>query len=552
MDLGVARGFRDSMLGEAEELEQISTTLSTLFAERSYRLINTPLVEKNFVFENFLGSSSNGDTSNLFRLMDSDGELLSLKADVTLPIARVVASRFKDLKPPFRLRYNTTVYREQEVLRAEPRAIRQAGVEFIGDSSIKTDVELLCLAFEACDKLGLDSASIHLSHAGIFNLLVSDIPDTLVDESWRTAILNAAHRGNFVGVNELVAQANLGYDYAELFEVLTSIGSGIAGLYEAKGLLSGIPEQERATKAALRLLEIYDDPALATYRERLKIDLSVMRDFSYYTGFVFEILVPNQAFSIGGGGRYDSTLVRFGRDLPAAGFMFALEDVQKCIRKPKSADRPLRIAVPKGALFADSARFLEAAGLDVETLKNADRVLVIKAEGVEYIMAKPSDVAIYVANGAADCGFGGKDILIEADYPLLELVDLKFGACRFVVAAPNDETRSLDELAIDKGVVRVASKYPRTTTRFFNNSGIQADVIKLNGNIEVAALIGISDLIVDITATGKTLRDNNLKIMSEMYSSTARFVANPALARVDERIAKLCESLRDTVKKDAL
>lgn len=549
MDLSIARGFRDSMLSDAERLEEISNRVAALFASRSYRLISTPLVEKSFVFENFKSPELNGDNSDLFRLIDTDGELLSLKADVTLPIARVVATRFKELEPPFRLRYSTEVYREQEMLRATPRASRQAGVEFIGDSSIEADVELLVLAFDALISLGIDAATIHLSDAGILNALIADLDDVEFGDEWRAQALSFAHRGNFVGLRDLVKNSSLNEEYEQVFMLLTSVGGGLEALMSCLTLLRGLKSQERATEAASRLLELYERPELAAFKDRLKIDLSLMRDFSYYTGFVFEIYAPSFAFSLGGGGRYDATLRRFGRDLPAAGFMLALDDISKylSIQAPRE-ERPLRIAIPKGALFADSLKCLEAAGLNVDALKDADRVLFLKAPGLEFVIAKPSDVAIYVANGAADCGIGGKDILIEADYPLLELVDLDFGACRFVVAAEQSEMRSLEELAIDKGVVRVASKYPRTTSSFFNSRGVQADVIKLNGNIEVAALIGISDLIVDITATGKTLRDNNLKIMNEILSSTARFVANPARARADERIAKLCQAMQANLK----
>lgn len=546
MDLGVARGFRDSMSSEAEKIECLNTKLSELFASRNYRLISTPLLEKAYVFEN-CKDEAESNSQNLIRLVDTGGDLLSLKSDVTLPIARVVATRFKDIEPPFRLRYSTEVYREQEMLRAESRAIKQTGVEFIGDSSLKADVELLVLAFEALDRLGLRSSRIHINNAGIFNSLVSNICDASITVAWRSELLRFAHQGNFVGVGNLVRQAKLGSEYEQLFELLTTIAGGAPDILKCKQILSGLDGQTQAKQATDRLLEIINHEQLTQYQSRLVADLSIMRDFSYYTGFIFDIFDQNHSSALGGGGRYDATLLRFGRDLPAAGFMLTLNDVLECLKSKGETDsenpQPLRIAIPKGSLFTDAVACLEQVGFDVEPLKDADRVLVVKGKGVEYIIAKPSDVAIYVAKGAADCGIGGKDVLIEADYPLLELVDLSFGACRFVVAGLESEMRTLKELAIDKGVIRVASKYPRTTTRFFDAQGIQADVIKLNGNIEVAPLIGIADLVVDITATGKTLSDNNLKILSEVAESTARFVANPACARSDQRISELRKSM---------
>jgi ATP phosphoribosyltransferase regulatory subunit len=218
------------------------------------------------------------------------------------------------------------------------------------------------------------------------------------------------------------------------------------------------------------------------------------------------------------------------------------------MRERRAEDR-LRVAVPKGALFEGSIDVLEMAGLDVTGLRDPKRQLRIFSDDIEYIIAKPTDVAIYVANGAADCGIGGKDILVEADYPLLEFVDLRFGGCKFVVAQPAHDTQTLAERALRQGCVRVATKYPRLTSRYFDSLGIQSEIVKLNGNIELAPLIGISDVIVDITATGTTLRENDLVAIQDVSSSTARFVANPASARTDKRVSDLAKILYDLVEE---
>jgi ATP phosphoribosyltransferase regulatory subunit len=204
---------------------------------------------------------------------------------------------------------------------------------------------------------------------------------------------------------------------------------------------------------------------------------------------------------------------------------------------------PLRIAIPKGALFADSIRFLADAGLDVTGLADPGRQLIIRRPEVEYIIGKPTDIPVYVAYGAADCAIGGKDVLIEAALDVVELVDLGFGGCRFVVAAAEDAAAELDERARHLGVIRVATKYPRIAQAHFDSRGIQVEIVKLNGNIELAPLIGIADAIVDITATGTTLRENKLTIVADVLPSTARFVANPVSLRIDERVAALADAL---------
>lgn len=206
--------------------------------------------------------------------------------------------------------------------------------------------------------------------------------------------------------------------------------------------------------------------------------------------------------------------------------------------------RALRIAVPKGALFADSVALLSAAGLDVTGLADPGRQLIVTTSDAEYIISKPTDVPIYVAYGAVECGIAGRDVLVEAEVPVVEMVDLGFGGCRFVVAGPEEAT-DLDARYRALGVLRVATKYPRIAQAHFDERGIQVELVKLNGNIELAPLIGIADVIVDITATGTTLRQNRLAIIEDVLPSTARFVGNPVAVRTDARVTRLADTLSD-------
>jgi len=206
-------------------------------------------------------------------------------------------------------------------------------------------------------------------------------------------------------------------------------------------------------------------------------------------------------------------------------------------------NRPLRIAIPKGALFPDSVRILGEAGFDVIALANPGRQLIIRTPEAEFIISKPTDVPVYVAYGAADCGIGGKDTLIEQGLDVVELVDLGFGGCRFVVAEPHNAGAEISERARHLGVIRVATKYPNITQAHFDARGVQIEIVKLNGNIELAPLIGIADVIVDITATGTTLRENKMRIVEEVLPSTARFVGNPGAVRTDPRVIALADTM---------
>jgi ATP phosphoribosyltransferase len=210
-------------------------------------------------------------------------------------------------------------------------------------------------------------------------------------------------------------------------------------------------------------------------------------------------------------------------------------------------DGRMRMAVPKGSLFEDSVRVLEGAGIDVGALRDPGRQLVVEAPEFSFIIARPTDIPAYVAYGAADVAIAGKDTLEESGLDVVELVDLGFGACRFVVAEPEDAVGTAEEAYRHLGVLRVATKYPNVTERHFAERGIQVEVVKLHGNIELAPLIGLADRVVDITATGRTLAENRLRIVEDVLRSTARFVANPVSAALfDDRVTDLAGRLAES------
>lgn len=186
----------------------------------------------------------------------------------------------------------------------------------------------------------------------------------------------------------------------------------------------------------------------------------------------------------------------------------------------------MRICVPLGALFEDSVEALGRAGLDVAPLRDAGRRLVVEAsDGTTYITTRPSDVPTYVESGAADIGIVGKDVLNERSPDVYELLDLRFGGCRMVYATRegDDPTpAALEHL----GLVRVATKYPVAATGHFTATGRQAEVVKVNGSVELAPLVGLAHGIVDLVATGRTLRENGLVEREEIFRSSARVIAN--------------------------
>ena len=190
----------------------------------------------------------------------------------------------------------------------------------------------------------------------------------------------------------------------------------------------------------------------------------------------------------------------------------------------------VRIAVPRGALFEDTLELLDRLGIDTREVRDNDRKLLFDDAGI--ITMRPSDVPTYVEAGAADLGITGKDVLLEqSEREIYELVDLGYGHCTMVLATVAGEDRAAEALR-RLGVVRIATKYPRVAARYFLETGRQAEIVEVKGSVELAPLTGLVEGIVDLTATGTTLRENGLVVREEIAHCTARMIVNPVAHRL--------------------
>jgi ATP phosphoribosyltransferase len=185
----------------------------------------------------------------------------------------------------------------------------------------------------------------------------------------------------------------------------------------------------------------------------------------------------------------------------------------------------LRIAVPRGALFGETLDLLAQLGIDTREARANDRKLLFEDAGI--VTMRPSDVPTYVEAGAADLGITGKDVLLEqSERDVYELMDLGFGRCEMVLASVAGEDRA-EEALRRLGVVRIATKYPKIATGYFLQTGRQAEIVEVKGSVELAPLTGLAEAIVDLTATGTTLRENGLVVRERIAVATARLIANP-------------------------
>ncbi|MBO4890046.1 MAG: ATP phosphoribosyltransferase [Lachnospiraceae bacterium] len=250
------------------------------------------------------------------------------------------------------------------------------------------------------------------------------------------------------------------------------------------------------------------------------------------------------------GGRYDNLVREFGKDTPAIGFGISLDELLVALSKKDSSDNPcgkyLTFALTKGRLADKTLALLEKTGITCEEMKDKDtRKLIFVNEELKlrFFLAKGPDVPTYVEHGVADIGVVGKDTIAEENRKILEVLDLGFGKCRMCVCGPE----SAGKLLKTRDMIKIATKYPRIAKTYFNDVKHQSvDIIKLNGSIELAPIVGLSDCIVDIVETGSTLRENGLVILEEICDLSARMVVNPVSMRLhSKRINGIMEKIRE-------
>jgi len=209
------------------------------------------------------------------------------------------------------------------------------------------------------------------------------------------------------------------------------------------------------------------------------------------------------------------------------------------------SNQRLVIAVPKGALYAETARRLRAAGVDVPDQTGRRLTVITNGGDVELLLLRPTDVPAYVEFGAADCGIVGKDVLWETDRSVSEVSDLGYGACKLVVAARRSDR--YHDGARYPTFLRVATKFKRSAQAYFAERDLPCEIIALHGSVELSPLVGLADVIVDLVATGNTLREHDMVVVDEIAASTARLVVNPVRFRAKYALLRgLVERLEKT------
>jgi ATP phosphoribosyltransferase regulatory subunit len=304
----IPSGTRDVLPDEMRELRAITETLRAVFERYGYGEVYTPAIE----YESVLARAPGSNVSPAYRVFDDHGEVLALRADMTVPIARLVATRYPTADPPLRLSYIAHAYRAVRPHRGQMREFLQAGIELIGAPGATGTAEALTVLCAALDAVGLTGYRVGLGDAALYpNLMAAfDVP-----EEARERMLQELGRKDLVGLEREVQQLGLPADAAALLIRVPQLrgGAGVLGTEEGP-----VADAVANLRAVLDLLE----PNVAG---RVIFDLGLARGLGYYSGAVFDVYDPALGAPLGGGGRYDDLLGRFGRDLPAVGFAIGVD-----------------------------------------------------------------------------------------------------------------------------------------------------------------------------------------------------------------------------------
>jgi ATP phosphoribosyltransferase regulatory subunit len=309
-------GTRDVLPDEMRELRRLHLSLIEVFERYGYGEVRTPTIE----YDEVMARGDGRTARSAYRFFDERGELLTLRSDMTVPIARLVASGRPRGEPPFRFSYIASAYRAVRPQRGQMREFSQAGVELIGAPAPEGTAEVIEVLGAALDAAGLTRAVVGLGDADLHRQLLAELG---IQAEARQALLDKLAMHDLVGLEaELLGLEGVGVEDRETLLRLIQLRGGREVLREARELGG-----EAVQRATARIQETFDALEARGAADRVMVDLGLLRDLGYYSGAILEIYDPALGHILGGGGRYDGLMARFGVDLPAAGFALYLERV---------------------------------------------------------------------------------------------------------------------------------------------------------------------------------------------------------------------------------
>ncbi len=534
-------GTKDMLFEECTVRRELEKKLADVFVESNYREVITPGFE---YFDVFTKENVGMQQEEMYKFTDNKGRIIVMRPDSTLPIARMVTSRLNDAELPIRLFYSQNVYRNNPDLSGRSNEIFQMGIELIGAEGTEADVEAISLAIKAISSCS-DDFRIEIGNAVLFKNLISKLNLSIEDAEIIRELIEAK---NYAGLNEMLDSLQAS-DEAEAIRKLPRLFGGYDILSEAERICTD--DESRSMLSYMR--KLYRELDKLGIKDRIMIDLGLVQRHDYYSGVIFSIYTSASADAVIVGGRYDNLLEKFGKNLPAIGFSVDVSALQSIIANDEeksisSIRKPIRIALTKGRIEKDVIKLFKKAGLDTETVENKGRKLLIPMDEYEIVFAKAPDVITYVEHGVCDIGIVGKDTISENSGSFFEILDLGMGNCKFSLAAPKDA-----DFNAGFSEKTVATKYPNTARKFFDKMQMDVNIIKIEGSVELAPILGLADGIVDIVETGKTLEENGLEVIEDISEISTRMIVNTASLKMRKNeIEMFAEKLETAIKAEEI
>ena len=466
-------------------------------------------------------------SDSVITFTDTNGKLMALKPDVTLSIIKNMKDRSDGVQKLF---YNENVYRISKGNQSY-KEIMQVGLECFGQIGQEEILQVLTLAAKSLKSIS-PNCVLNITDLDLLAQVLRGVEVNTAE------VLKCVEEKNEDGLKKLALPENV---RQVLSTLIRTAGAAREVLPKLIGQLEGAWDVS-ALKRLAGMLDSLDDPQI---RDMLQVDFSVVSDINYYNGIVFKGFVEGVPSAVLSGGQYDKLMKKMNHSSRAVGFAVYLDMLDMAAEVPAEKEKILNVALPKGRLGEKVYDIFEKAGFPCPSIKEGGRKLTFENEevGVRYFWVKPSDVAIYVERGAADIGVAGKDILLEYKPDVYELLDLDIGKCRMAVAARKGFRDNTDR------TLRVATKFSGIAQQHYLSKGRDIDIIHLNGSIEIAPILGLSDVIVDIVETGSTLKENDLEVIETIVPISARLISNKVSYQFkSEKIVQLMQQIADQME----
>ncbi len=530
----IPEGVEDINYEQYEETQKLQNLISGVFKKSGCKQILTPTFE---YYDLFAGLDMSIDKDQMYKIIDTNGKILVLRPDVTIPVARMVATNYEKLDEDLKYMYFANVFRSDDFRAGGKREFVQAGVEYFGNGSTRADADIIGIAIQALVSSGFGQLKVELGDAKYFNGLMEEI-DNHIDKESIAQIKALVEGKNSPGLIQLLD----GMDIDDRFKnVLVQLPFLYGPVVDTAGKAYGLALNETMKSAVDDVLNIYEQLSEKDFERFIYADLGLVNHLDYYSGMIFKIYIQNSGIIAGSGGRYDVLMEKFGRKIPATGFGLNMDILYEALQSDKMKDDILNIALGKGRLAEITMEKLEAIGVRFPEYNKSSRKLIFADETgtIRIVFVKAGDVDIYVEKGACDIGVAGKDTLMESSSDVYEMLDLGYGKCKFAIAALVGFEKKKHKK------IRVATKYPNVAKTYFEKKGEPIEIIKINGSVELAPIMGLADVIVDIVETGTTLKENGLEIIEKIEDVSARLIVNRvSLKTKQESVSKIIDALR--------